>query len=348
MTRPLIITRSDDLAEELLRLAAAAGVSPELVADPVAALPSWSAAPLVLVGEDVLAGLVALEPRRRDGVQVVVLRTAATEVFQWALALGAENVAQLPRSEGWVVERFADADEDRRGSSGRSIAVIGGSGGAGATTFACALAQVAARRGPTALIDADPFGPGLDRILGLERTEGVRWDALQNTTGRLSSRALRESLPRRGELGVLSWYDGATGTLQAFAAREAIAAAERGHDLVVVDLPRGRDPLVLELAGRCTRLVVVTGCSPLALAQTRRLGAAFAGLSVQLVVRGLGRSDTELRRATGIDRILVMPDHRAVGEAMELGAGPVRSRRGPLYRAATALLGELGALSAAA
>ena len=41
-------------------------------------------------------------------------------------------------------------------------------------------------------------GPGVDRVLGLEDHDGFRWDALCQTTGRLSARALREALPRRG------------------------------------------------------------------------------------------------------------------------------------------------------
>ncbi|NHA00850.1 hypothetical protein G5V59_15465 [Nocardioides sp. W3-2-3] len=125
--------------------------------------------------------------------------------------------------------------------------MIGGSGGAGATTFACALGQWAARSGDAVVIDCDPQGPGLDRMLGVERRDGFRWDALCQTTGRLSARALREALPRSGALGVLSWYvDGRVPTLQAFAAREALSAARRGHAVVVVDLPRSPDALVDE------------------------------------------------------------------------------------------------------
>ena len=60
----------------------------------------------------------------------------------------------------------------------------------------------------------------------------------EHTTGRLSSRSLREAVPRRAGLGVLTWGPGPTGSLQAFAAREALSAAQRGHDTVVLDLRR--------------------------------------------------------------------------------------------------------------
>ena len=52
MTAPLLITRDQALLDELLRLAAAAGVSPDVAADGGSALRGWVGAPLVLVGAD--------------------------------------------------------------------------------------------------------------------------------------------------------------------------------------------------------------------------------------------------------------------------------------------------------
>src|SRR5262249_19534242 len=146
------------------------------------------------------------------------------DLFKTALALGAENVAELPGSGSWVVESLTDVG-DHSPVRGLTVGVVGGSGGAGATTFACALGQLAAREGTAVVVDLDPLGPGLDRVLGLEATEGVRWDELCQTTGRLSARALREALPRRVSLGVLTWASGPHGSLQPFAVREALSAA---------------------------------------------------------------------------------------------------------------------------
>ena len=78
------------------------------------------------------------------------------------------------------------------------------------------------------------------------------------TTGRLSARSLHDAVPRRDGLGILTWASGPAGTLQAFAVREALSAAQRGHDLVVVDLPRTVDALFAEVVARCDLLVVVT------------------------------------------------------------------------------------------
>src|SRR5262245_7561087 len=104
MTAPLFVTRDETLLDELLRLAAAAGVTPDFAPDGVGALRGWSAASLVLVGVDVADEVARTLPPRRDGVHVVAWGGVPDDLFRTALALGAENVAELPGSGPWVVE----------------------------------------------------------------------------------------------------------------------------------------------------------------------------------------------------------------------------------------------------
>lgn len=342
MTAPLIVTADETLLDELLRLAAAAGTTPEVAHDVSAALRAWNAAPIVLVGGDRGEALARAAPPRRDGVFVVQAGQVADELFRTALSLGAECVAELPRSGGWLIERLTDV-VDTGLVRGLTVGVIGGSGGAGATTFACALGQMAARHGTAMVIDTDPLGAGIDRVLGLDVVEGVRWDALCRTTGRLSARALRDSLPRRGGLGALTWYGGPQpGSLQAFAAREALSAAQRGHDTVVVDLRRSAEPLIEELASRCDHLLVVVEPSVTGLAAAVRLCARYRDSQVlRLVVRGSGIEDDALEKLVGAQVLVRMGDQRGLAESVDLGFGPVRSRRGPLGRAATSALAGL-------
>ena len=121
------------------------------------------------------------------------------------------------------------------------------------------------------MLDTDPLGPGLDRVLGMEDRPGVRWDELCQTTGRLGAASFRESVPRRDGLGVLTWYAGRRGTLQPFAVREVLSAARRGHETVVVDIPRSRGPLLDEVVARCDLVVVVARPTVLGLAAAARV-----------------------------------------------------------------------------
>jgi len=346
LTPPLFVTADRSLLEELLRLAAAAGVTPDVAGDPTAALRTWSTAPLVLIGIDQAAAMAAIDPGRRPRVHIVAAGPVRDEVFRTAVVVGAEAVDELPRSEGWVVETLTDLG-DVGARRGLVVGVLGGSGGAGATTMACALAQTASTTGDAVVIDCDPLGPGVDRVLGLEAQEGFRWDALCQTTGRLSARALREALPRRGSLGALSWYAGASGSLQAFAVREALSAARRGHDTVVVDLPRSPDALVDEVAARCDLLLVVVVPTVAGVASATRVCARFPGHpGLRLVVRGEGLAAREIARVTGVGVAAEMPDQRRLAEAIDLGLGPVRSARGPLGRASRRVLDLASGLGA--
>ena len=338
MSAPLVITRDETLLEELLRLAAAAGVTPDVAPDGVGGLSGWAAAPLVLVGADVAAELATLRPRRREGVHVVSFGGFSDDSMALALALGAENVADLPRSGEWVVELLTDLGEERPRRAW-TVGVVGGSGGSGASIFAAALGQVAATSGPTLVIDTDRLGPGLDRVLGMEGLTGVRWDELCRTTGRLGAVSLREAVPRRTTLGVLTFYAGKQPPLPAFAVREVVAAAQRGHDTVVVDCPRVRDEVLDEVLARCDRVVVVTRPSLAGLTSTERVVAGLPDpRRAALVLRGGGLEAEEVARVLPTPVLARMGDQRGLAEAVDLGLGPVRSRRGPLARAAREVL----------
>ena len=64
------------------------------------------------------------------------------------------------------------------------VAVVGGRGGAGATTLACALAVTAARAGRRVLlVDGDPLGGGIDLVFGGEGDRGLRWPDLEAARG---------------------------------------------------------------------------------------------------------------------------------------------------------------------
>lgn len=341
MHPPLIVSRDPGLLDALTRLAAAAGVAPVVVDDVAPALRSWIEAPLVLVGLDAADDLAAARPPRRERVLVVTSGPASDGVFRTALDLGAETVVELPDDMPVLTEVLTDAGEEDR-PAGRVVGVLGGSGGAGASTFACALGQVAARAGPVLVVDTDPLGAGLDRVLGLEATTGVRWGDLGQTAGRLGARSLREAVPSRSGLGVLTWETGSVSALSPGTVRECLSAGRRGHDLVVVDLPRASDPLADEIALRCDLVQLVVRPTVSSLSAAVRLVARFPDPGrLGLVVRGSGIGPRQIARLTGVPVLAEMSDQRRLAECVDLGLGPVRSHRGALARAAARVLAEV-------
>ncbi len=347
----LLITRDESLLEDLLRLAAAAGAELDVAHDTTAALRAWSSASAVLIGSDQVGALARQRPRRRDQVHVVVRGGVPDGLFRSALAAGACDVVELPAAEAWLVELLTDVS-DGPTRRARTVGVVAGSGGAGATTFSCALAMTASRDAAAVLLDLDPLGPGVDRVVGLDEVEGVRWDALQAASGRLGSRALRAALPHRDGLAVLGWGSGPTGPLEAASVREVLSAAQRGHDVVVVDLPRRVDEVAAEVAARCDLLVVVAVATVPGAAAAARLTAALQSLnrSLGLVVRRCPAAVPSEHIAAALELPLLaeMPRQRRLVEDVDLGLGPVRSARSPLSRAAGAVLEAVRAAEAAA
>lgn len=333
----LLVASASSLHDAVVPLCAAAGVEVQVCTEPDLALAAWSGADLVLVGADVADRVAGLAPPRRQGVYVVGV-APGDAVFRAAVELGAASVVDLPEGAEWLVDVFADVGE--RASPGRTIGVVGGAGGAGATTLACALAQWHAARAPTLLVDADPLGPGLDRLLAMEDLAGVRWEGLAETAGRLGARALRESVPRREFLGILTW-SGLRRRLDVPTVRRILPAAVRGHDLVVLDLPRQGAAGLAELVDRCDDLLVVTPATVPGLAATARLVAALDRSGrAGLVVRPGGLSDADAERVTGLPVVAAVGEQRGLAASLDRGLGPI-ANRGPLARAARDLLADV-------
>lgn len=337
--QPLVLTRDPSLLDDLARLAAGAGVRLDVRGDPVAALASWSVAPLVVVGDDVVGEVAAVAPPHRAGV-VIVSTAPETEVFRLALELGAACVVELPAAESHLGALFADVEEVP--GSGLVLGVVGGAGGAGASTLACALGQVGGRDGPSLVIDTDPVGPGLDRLLGLDETAGVRWHDLATSAGRLGSRSLREAVPRRDGVGVLTWAAGAATPPPLARVRDVLAAGQRGHALVVLDLARQSGALSAELMARCDFVLAVTPATVSGVASTMRLVEPMVDTSRwRLVTRRGAVPVRDLVAATGVPVAFEVPEQRGLAEAVDLGLGPVRHRRAPLGRAVARFLAEV-------
>ncbi|MEU1624252.1 septum site-determining protein Ssd [Streptomyces sp. NPDC020096] len=339
----MIVTEDEDLLDDLLRLCAAAGVEPEVAFGPPTSPGSWASAPLILVGDDRSAALRGMQ--RRSGVLLIGRDLDDQDVWRRAVGIGADHVLFLPDAETWLVDRIADAAEGV-GEPALTIGVVGGRGGAGASTLACALAVTAARGGRrTMLIDGDPMGGGLDVLLGGERAAGLRWPDLAESQGRVSSGALEESLPRLHDLSVLSWDRGDSVVITPEAMRSVLGAARRRGGVVVVDLPRRVDDGVVEALSQTDVGLLVVPAELRAVAAADRVASRMGMIlpDLRVVARGpypSGLDDEEIARLLGLRLAGELPPEHGLLEAIDGGKPPGGNGRGPLARFCTAFLAE--------
>lgn len=342
---PLIVTEDVELLDDLLRLCAAAGARPEVHhGGGPKGREGWDAAPLVLVGDDAVDRVRGAA--RRRGVVLVGRDQDDSGVWQRAVEIGADHVLLLPDGEQWLVDRIADVAEGV-GRPALTVGVIGGRGGAGASTLACALAVTAARAGQrTMLVDADPLGGGLDVLLGGETADGLRWPAFAASRGRVGGGALEESLPELHALRVLSWDRGDMVAVAPEAVRAVLAAARRRGGVVVVDLPRRVDEAVAEALDQVDLGLLVVPAELRAVAGARRVASA-AGMvlrDLRVVVAGGagaglgghgapgGFEAEEVARLLGLPLVGEVPWEPSLLAAQCGGVPPGGAARGPLAR----------------
>ncbi|MDI5962959.1 CpaE-like family protein [Streptomyces sp. SL13] len=338
---PLIVTEDEALLDDLLRLCAAAGVEPEVSFGPPPDPGSWESAPLVLVGDDCADGLRRM--RRRSGVLLVGRDLDDSQVWRRGVVIGADHVLFLPDAEPWLVDLIADAGEGV-GETALTVGVVGGRGGAGASTLACALAVTAARQGHrTMLIDGDPLGGGLDVLLGAESVSGLRWPDLAESQGRVSSGALEESLPRLHDLSVLSWDRSDAVVITPEAMRSVLGAARRRGGVVVVDLPRRVDEAVIEALSQTDVGLMVVPAELRAIAAADRVASRVGMVlrDLRVVARGpfpAGLDGDEIARLLGLPSAGALGVEKGLAEAVDSGAPPGSQVRGPLAKFCTSFL----------
>jgi secretion/DNA translocation related CpaE-like protein len=341
--RSLVLTADEGLLDDLLRLAAAAGVDVDVAHDAPSVRSLWQAAPLVVVGDD-QAENAAAQLGRRPGVLLVGINDP--EAWRRGVGLGAEQVIFLPDSEHLLVERFADAAEGT-GRDGVVLAVVGGRGGAGASVFAVGLAVTSARRDlSTMLVDLDPLGGGIDLLLGAEDCSGLRWPDLAETRGRLAAAALHDSLPERHGLTVLSWDRGSLSSVPPAAVSAVVTAAARVCEVVFLDLPRRADESTEEALALCTCALLVVPAEVRAVAAAVRVALGLTTMTpdVRVVLRGPSRSGlgvVEVSDVLGLPIVAEMNSEARLDDRLERGEPPGRNGRGPIAAACEQVLDDL-------
>ena len=340
---PLLVTENERLIEQLLRICAAAGAEPQLVCGAPPPRQLWESAPLVVVGDDVADRMAGLS--RRSDVLLVGDDLDDVDVWRRAVVIGARQVVFLPDAESWLLDRIADAAEGV-GVQALTVAVLGGRGGAGASTLACALAVTAAREGMRAvLIDGDPLGGGLDVLLGGEAAAGLRWPDLAGSRGRVNAVELERSLPRLHALSALSWDRGDALTIPPEAMRTVLGAARRRGGVVVLDLPRRIDDSAGEALDQTDLGLLVIPAELRAMAASGRVAAAarMRLADLRAVVRGpapSGMDGAEIARGLRLPLAGELAAEPGLVADLERGRPPGLRARGPLGRFCSAFLTE--------
>ncbi|GAA1139268.1 hypothetical protein GCM10009583_06250 [Ornithinicoccus hortensis] len=223
------------------------------------------------------------------------------------------------------------------------LGVQGASGGVGASVLTAGLAVRAAAAGlDVGLVDACPWGGGLDLLVGLDPEPGARWPDLA-TMRAPRGEALLAELPRTGgdaagSLAVLSWTPAPPVAVPK--PWSVIPALGSCRDVVLIDLPPPGCESWQEWLDSCDDVVLLVG----------------AGLDTLRAARGMveGRGDfvgTVVRTAAvGVDpdwiqAWLGLPVLAELGEDRSVAADLLRGRpvgsKGQVARVAERLLADL-------
>lgn len=338
----LVLVEDAALLHSIRRVAAAADrvLNESGTAD---ARHGWGTADVVILDATAALACRGRLPRRR---RVVLLCDGPPGIDEWriATAVGAEHVLSVPDDEAVLVSVLGERPE-RPEAQGSVVAVLGGCGGAGASTMASAVALFSAtgpRPASTLLLDADAWGSGLDVVLGLEDVPGLRWSGLSIEGGRISSDALRDALPACGaQLRVLACTRAGSGPTAA-ATRAVIDAGRHAGDLVVCDAPRHPNPVtevVLELADMVVLVVPATVRACIAAGKVAEW-ISDRNPNLGLVVRGPapgGLRGADVAEVLGLPLIASMRADRTLTGMLEHG-GLRPGRRSALSAAAGAVL----------
>ncbi|HSF97823.1 MAG TPA: hypothetical protein VLA55_03940, partial [Ornithinibacter sp.] len=207
------------------------------------------------------------------------------------------------------------------------IAVVGASGGLGASTLALAVGRRLAATGPeSVVIDLDLRRGGLEVTAGTEHLPGRRWDDLREVRGRLPPGALPTGLPYEDGVHLLSVRGGAGGEVSDAAVLAVLSALAAGSTRLVFDLPLwspalpailALEPLVVVLAGLRTRALADADAAVAFLLDQVQALAHPAAVDLRLVTRGVRT------RAEVLDDVVA---HLGIAHLHHLGDDPLVPR----------------------
>lgn len=262
----------------------------------------------------------------------------------WPTAEGTELDAPPPAASSYraVPSRGPGAGQDP--ARARVIGVVGGRGGAGASTFAAALAARFARRTATALVDLDRCAAGIDVLLALEDTDGVRWPDLTSARGDVDGAQVLALLPRWGPCAVLSADRQRPSFPEPGVVADVLHALAGVCGVVVLDLERAGVVTGESVAAACDAIVVLAPRDLRTVAGVLAMRDRLVGHGAHVGIVAVGPSPgglgaDELARAVELPVLARLAVDRRTAAATERGGVPLT---GAVARAAARVARAVG------
>lgn len=336
--RPVLVTDSTEIREQVLAAAAAAAVEVRVCADAGSIDPTTA---VVLIGPDRAPLMARSAILRSASVHLVGGVADQQRLCEWSAALGA-TVIVLPEGLRWLTATLAGGRH--RGSTGRMVALVGACGGVGTSSLALGVAWAAAQRGHrVALVDLDPGGGGLDLLVGLEQAPGWRWPALLGAEGFLGD--LHAQLPRLETMAVLSHDHSTMAQPGPDAVTAVLRSLRRTHDLVVLDAGARPGPSEIAAIGDGDGALLVCSGEVRALAgaiqQLRGIDAQVPLAAVFSRIRQGSHPADMIARTLSLPVVATVPVDKRVAACFEAGEPPGRGTSRGWRQACQAVLGGL-------
>lgn len=331
----LVVAAPGETQDVILSAVAAQDLEAEVLTDLEGVAGPWRAAATVVVADDQAERLVARALPHRGSVYLV--GPDRDELSTWSAPLSAQ-VIPLPEGGAWLGSVLADGAGRARAPV---VAVVGGSGGVGASTLAAALAQLAGERAGAALVDTDALGGGIDLLLGAEQSDGWRWPRLNAAEGHLGD--LRGHLPVVDGVSVVAMARGPALDLAREPLAAIVASLRAWHALVVLDPGRSGSPAAREAVRLAGRQLVLVAPGVRGAASARQTVAALDLDRAELVLRGRrgGLPADLVAEAVGRPVLGRLPEEPGLANAAERGEPPARGSRRRYRRAVAGLLEKL-------
>lgn len=287
----------------------------------------------------------------------VLFVTSDRTPMDWEAALRchADEAFILPAQSAEALTRLSEVGDpgtpaNAPQAAATCVAVTATAGGAGTSTFAAALARVAAggQLGPVTLLDADPHSGGIDLLLGIEDVPGGRWPDLElneDSSGLIDAQDLRAALPATADdIAVLSAARSTIDDpflLSPEQTGRVVASLSSSAGVVVVDLSVAADAMP------CDLVVVIVPAEVRAAAAGARLVRRLRSTKTKYVVvvrrrAWSGLETDDLTRVLGTEPIAEITTAGSLPRDSEI-AGLPRRLPATLRGAAEAVLAEVGA-----